>query len=65
MKKTMNEFTEKRSCLKDGLVPHEKDGLDVGLESVFQIRDILIRIRILGSMHWITDPDPLSSSFAF
>jgi hypothetical protein len=27
-------------------------------ELVFRIRDILIRIRILGSVHWITDPDP-------
>jgi hypothetical protein len=36
-KKTMTEITEKRSYLKDGLVPHEEDGLDVGLESVFQI----------------------------
>jgi hypothetical protein len=26
--------------------------------AVFRIRDILIRIRILGSVHWITDPDP-------
>ncbi len=26
--------------------------------SVFQIPDILIRIRILGSVHWITDSDP-------
>ncbi len=27
-------------------------------ELEFRIRDILIRIRILGSVHWITDPDP-------
>jgi hypothetical protein len=26
--------------------------------AVFRIRDILIRIRILGSARWITDPDP-------
>jgi hypothetical protein len=34
-------------------------------EAVFRIRDILIRIRIriLGSVHWITDPDPDSSLF--
>jgi hypothetical protein len=25
--------------------------------SVFRIRDILIRFRILGSVHWIMDPD--------
>jgi hypothetical protein len=25
---------------------------------VFRIRDILIRIQIVGSVHWITDPDP-------
>jgi hypothetical protein len=25
---------------------------------VVRIRDILIRIRIVGSVHWITDPDP-------
>ncbi len=30
------------------------------LKRVIRIRDILIRIRnrILGSVHWITDPDP-------
>jgi hypothetical protein len=28
------------------------------LPPVFRIRDIFIRIRILGSVHWITDPDP-------
>jgi hypothetical protein len=26
--------------------------------AVFRIREILIRIRILGSVQWITDPDP-------
>jgi hypothetical protein len=26
--------------------------------ALFRIRDILIRIRILGSARWITDPDP-------
>ena len=26
--------------------------------SVFRIRDILIRIRIIGSVYWITDQDP-------
>jgi len=26
------------------------------LKSVFRIRDILIRTRILGSVQWITDP---------
>ncbi len=31
------------------------------LWSVFRIRDILIRIRNLGSLHWITDPDPFCS----
>jgi hypothetical protein len=25
---------------------------------VFRISDILRRIRIYGSVHWITDPDP-------
>ncbi len=25
---------------------------------MFLIRDILRRIQILGSVHWITDPDP-------
>ncbi len=24
----------------------------------FRIRDIMIRIRLLGSVHWITDPNP-------
>ncbi len=28
------------------------------LPTVFRIRDILMRIWILGSEHWITDPDP-------
>jgi hypothetical protein len=28
------------------------------MKPVFRIRDILIRIRILGSKDWITDPDP-------
>jgi hypothetical protein len=27
---------------------------------VFRIRDVLIRIRILRSVHWITDPNPVS-----
>ena len=27
-------------------------------ELEFRISDILIRIRILGSVHWITDPEP-------
>ncbi len=35
------------------------------LPAVFRIRDILRRIRILGSIHWITypdlDPDPAIS----
>ncbi len=26
--------------------------------SVFRFRDILRRIRVLGSVHWIRDPDP-------
>jgi hypothetical protein len=29
-------------------------------KSVSRIRDILKRIRILGSVHWITGPDPAS-----
>jgi hypothetical protein len=37
------------------------------LPPVFRIRDILIRIRILEFVHWITDPDPdpALSSVAF
>jgi hypothetical protein len=27
------------------------------ISAVFRIRDILREIRILGSVHWITDPD--------
>jgi hypothetical protein len=27
------------------------------IRSMFHIRDIFIRVRILGSVHWITDPD--------
>jgi hypothetical protein len=33
--------------------------------AVFRIRDILIRIRILGSVHWITDPDPYPDTALF
>ncbi len=32
--------------------------LDRYLQAVFRIRDILVRIRILGSEHLITNPDP-------
>ncbi len=32
---------------------------------MFRIRDILIRIRILGSVHWITDPVPDQYSALF
>jgi hypothetical protein len=32
---------------------------------VFQIHDILRRRRILGSVHWITDPDPALFVSAF
>jgi hypothetical protein len=28
------------------------------MKTVFRIRDILIRIRVLGSVHWITESDP-------
>ncbi len=33
-------------------------------KAVFRVRDSLKRIRILGSVHWITDPDPAPSSGA-
>jgi hypothetical protein len=46
----LSDLKGKRSCLKDGLVSHEEDRLDVGLESVFQIRHILKWIQILGSV---------------
>jgi hypothetical protein len=35
------------------------------LFSVFRIRDILIRIRILGSGQWLTDPDPTPDPASF
>ncbi len=34
-------------------------------ELVFLIRDILIRIQILGSVHWIKDQDPALFSSEF
>jgi hypothetical protein len=40
-------------------VPHNNVNLQVPvLEQCVRIRDILVRIRILGSVHLITDPDP-------
>jgi hypothetical protein len=37
--------------------------LSGSLKEVFRIRNNLIRILILGSVHWITDPDIFISGF--
>ncbi len=38
--------------------------INVSILTVFHIRDILIHIRILGSVHWITGPDLDPALFA-
>jgi hypothetical protein len=35
------------------------------LQAAFRIRDVLIWFQILGSVHWITDPDPALFSGGF